>query len=68
MIKTMKMFANEIGTKGEDSVIIPLWDTENKIQISAHPLGGCAMDNNSNGGIVNSMGQVFKGNNGERYL
>ena len=67
MIKTMKMFAKEIGTKGEDSVVIPLWDTMNRIQVSAHPLGGCPMGSNSNDGVVNSTGQVFKGNNGSVY-
>jgi choline dehydrogenase-like flavoprotein len=67
MIKIMKMFAKEIGTKGEDSVVIPLWDTMNRIQVSAHPLGGCPMGSNSNDGVVNSIGQVFKGNNGSVY-
>jgi hypothetical protein len=43
MIKTMKMFANEIGTKGEGSITIPLWDNMNRIQVSARPLGGCPM-------------------------
>lgn len=67
MIKTMKIFAKEIGTKGEDSVVIPLWDTMNRIQVSAHPLGGCPMGSNSNDGVVNSIGQVFKGNNDSVY-
>jgi cholesterol oxidase len=39
----------------------------NRIQVSTHPLGGCPMDRNSNDGVVNSIGQVFKENNGSVY-
>ena len=65
MIKTMKMFADRIGANGEDGLVIPLWNDTNRIQISAHPLGGCPMGNDVTAGVVNSKGQgLFKGTKG----
>ena len=60
----MKLFAQEIGKDGEDSLIIPLWDTQFRSQISAHPLGGCPMGEDASKGVVDSFGRVFRGRNG----
>jgi cholesterol oxidase len=64
MIKTMRLFADRIGVNGEDGIVIPLWNDRNRIQISAHPLGGCPMGEDATAGVVNSKGQLFKGTNG----
>ena len=34
---TMKTFAKEIGVDGDNSLIIPFWDEQVKMQITAHP-------------------------------
>jgi cholesterol oxidase len=60
----MKLFAQEIGKDGENSLIIPLWDTQFRSQISAHPLGGCPMGEDASKGVVDSFGRVFRGRNG----
>ncbi|HET9774512.1 MAG TPA: GMC family oxidoreductase, partial [Nitrososphaeraceae archaeon] len=64
ILNGMKMFAREIGKEGENSLIIPLWDTHSKTQISAHPIGGCSMSDNASDGVVDSLGRVFNGKNG----
>ena len=64
MIKTMKMFADKIGVNGKNGLVVPLWDDINRIQISAHPLGGCPMGSDATAGVVNSNGQLFKGTKG----
>lgn len=65
----MKLYAREIGKKGENSLIIPFWDnknnTTNKTQFVAHPIGGCCMGKDSSEGAVNSFGQVFKVEDGD---
>jgi len=64
IINGMKLFAQNIGKEGENSLIIPLWDTQSKRQISAHPIGGCSMGNDASNGVVDSFGRVFRGKNG----
>jgi hypothetical protein len=64
IINGMKLFAQKIGKEGENSLIIPLWDTQSKRQISAHPLGGCPMGDDASNGVVDSLGRVFRGKNG----
>src|SRR5215831_6178499 len=65
MILAMQQFAEEIGKDGKDNLMIPLWGKgSNKSAISAHPLGGCPMGNDASNGVVDSMGRVFKGGNG----
>jgi GMC oxidoreductase len=64
IISGMKFFAQKIGKEGEDSLIVPLWDTRSKRQISAHPLGGCPMGDDASNGVVDSLGRVFRGKNG----
>jgi cholesterol oxidase len=45
--------------------MIPLWGKgNNKTAISAHPLGGCPMGSDASNGVVDSMGRLFKGDNG----
>ena len=62
----MKLFANQIGQNGEDSLIMPFWDSKNdRQQITAHPLGGCPMGEDATTGVVNSFGQVFRGRSGK---
>ena len=68
IINGMKLFARNIGKEGENSLIIPLWDTQARSQISAHPLGGCPMGDDASNGVVDSFGRVFRGKNGNtRY-
>ena len=64
ILEGMKLFAQKIGKEGEKSLITPLWDTKSQIQISAHPLGGCPMGYDASNGVVDSIGRVFKGKNG----
>jgi cholesterol oxidase len=64
ILNGMKFFAREIGKEGENSLIIPLWDTQSKTQISAHPIGGCPMSDDASTGVVDSLGRVFNGKNG----
>lgn len=65
IVNGMKMFAHEIGKEGENSLVIPLWDTQSKTQISAHPIGGCPMSDDASNGVVDSLGRVFNGKNGK---
>ena len=65
IINGMKLFAEKIGKEGENSLIIPLWDTQSRRQISAHPLGGCPMGDDASNGVVDSLGRVFRGKNGK---
>lgn len=64
ILNGMKLFAQQIGKEGENSLIIPLWDTQSRRQISAHPLGGCPMGFDASNGVVDSLGRVFRGKNG----
>ena len=64
IIDGMKLFAQKIGKDGENSLIVPLWDTQSRRQISAHPLGGCPMGDDASSGVVDSLGRVFRGKNG----
>ena len=64
ILNGMKLFAQEIGKDGEDSLVVPLWDTQSRSQISAHPLGGCPMGEDASTGVVDSLGRVFRGKNG----
>jgi choline dehydrogenase-like flavoprotein len=64
ILNGMKLFAHKIGKEGENSLIIPLWDTQSRRQISAHPLGGCPMGFDASNGVVDSLGKVFRGKNG----
>jgi cholesterol oxidase len=61
MINCMKMFAQKIGKNSEDSLIIPLWDTNSRRQITAHPIGGCPMGQDVTSGVVDSLGRIFRG-------
>jgi hypothetical protein len=65
ILNGMKLFAREIGKEGENSLIIPLWDTQSKTQISAHPIGGCPMSDDAANGVVDSLGRIFIGKNGK---
>jgi choline dehydrogenase-like flavoprotein len=67
IINAMKQFAKEIGRNGEDSLVIPLWDKRSKTQFVLHPLGGCPMGKDAATGVVNSFGQVFKGQLGNDF-
>jgi choline dehydrogenase-like flavoprotein len=64
IISGMKLFAQKIGKEGENSLLVPLWDTQSKRQISAHPLGGCPMGDDASNGVVDSLGRVFTGKSG----
>jgi choline dehydrogenase-like flavoprotein len=62
----MKLFAKEIGTNAEQSLLLPLWSNieNNKRQITAHPLGGCPMGSDASRGVVNTLGAVYRGSSG----
>ena len=68
IVNAMKSFAEVIGNDdGEKNLIIPLWNEKNRSQVTAHPLGGCPMGKDSNEGVVDRFGRVFKGNSGTTY-
>ena len=59
------LFAKQIGQNVKDCIIIPFWDSkDNRRQITAHPLGGCPLGEDAITGVVNSFGQVFRGQSG----
>jgi choline dehydrogenase-like flavoprotein len=62
----MMLFAKEIGTNAEQSLLLPLWSNieNNKRQITAHPLGGCPIGTDASRGVVNTLGAVYRGNSG----
>ena len=66
IINTMKLFSKEIGKNGESNLVVPFWDEKIKLEITAHPLGGCCMGSDSSKGVVDGLGRVFKGNLGNK--
>ncbi len=64
IIDGMKLFAKKIGKEEDNSLVIPLWDTDSKSAISAHPIGGCPMGDDASNGVVDSLGRVFRGKSG----
>ena len=65
MLDAMKLFAEEIGKDGKKNLVTPLWDTQSKTQITAHPIGGCPMADSATEGVVDSLGRVFRGKTGK---
>jgi len=59
------LFAEEIGKDGKKNLVTPLWDTQSKTQITAHPIGGCPMADSATEGVVDSLGRVFRGKTGK---
>jgi len=50
---------------GGEYIQNPIWnDLTNHNLVTAHPLGGCVMADNADGGVVNHKGQVFTGDPG----
>jgi choline dehydrogenase-like flavoprotein len=68
IIKTLEKFAEIIGKKGKNSLLVPLWndDPKKRTQFVLHPLGGCPMGNNAEKGVVNGVGEVFMGKSGNK--
>jgi cholesterol oxidase len=66
IIGAMKEFAAQTGKDGEESLIIPFWDSDPnaRTQFVLHPLGGCPMGLDASVGIVNHLGQLFRGSAG----
>jgi hypothetical protein len=58
----VKQLAGKIEQDGDTRVFTPLWNFNNpqkSTSVILHPLGGCNMGEDVNGGVVNSYGQVF---------
>jgi choline dehydrogenase-like flavoprotein len=65
MRNSMEKIAREIGEKGLASFSTPLWNPSNtneNLTVVLHNLGGCSMGKDRNNGVVNTFGQVYKGN------
>ena len=67
MVEAMRKFAARIGKDGEKDLTVLLWSESAKAQITAHPLGGCPMGHDTSDGVVNGIGQVFRGNSSIPY-
>lgn len=64
MIDSMKGLAGDMGLNGSNSLVIPLYDPDNTARnntVVVHPLGGCCIGKDRSTGVVNDLGQVFKG-------
>lgn len=65
IMKGVKDLANAIEPNGSTTVKSPTWKEESPSDsnlILLHPLGGCAIGNTIDDGVVNCYGQVFKPN------
>jgi choline dehydrogenase-like flavoprotein len=65
MRHSMERIAQEIGENGLSSFSTPLWNPSNiseNLTVVLHNLGGCSMGKDRNSGVVNSNGQIYKGN------
>jgi cholesterol oxidase len=64
MINSMKGIAEDMGLHGPNGLLIPLYDPDNTARnntVVVHPLGGCSIGNDRSKGVVNDLGQVFRG-------
>lgn len=64
MRNTMQRISSHIGDNGTASFSTPLWDPVNineNSTIVLHNLGGCSMGKDRNHGVVDNMGEVYKG-------
>lgn len=64
MIDSMKGLAKDMGLNGSNSLVIPLYDPGNMARnntVVLHPLGGCSIGKDRSKGVVNHLGQVFRG-------
>jgi choline dehydrogenase-like flavoprotein len=64
MRNRMVEIAKHIGEGGSSSFSTPLWDPANasrSLTVVLHNLGGCSMGKDRNSGVVNNLGQVYKG-------
>jgi cholesterol oxidase len=58
----VKQLAGKIEQGGDSRVFTPLWNFTNpqkSTSVVLHPLGGCNMGEDLNGGVVNSYGQLY---------
>lgn len=65
MRHSMERIAKEIGENGLSSFSTPLWNPSNineNLTVVLHNLGGCSMGKDRDSGVVNSIGQIYKGN------
>jgi hypothetical protein len=64
MRNSMEKIAKHLGEGGSASFSTPLWDpasADSSLTIVLHNLGGCSMGKDRDTGVVNSFGQVYKG-------
>jgi GMC oxidoreductase len=64
MRNSMEKIAKHLGEGGSASFSTPLWDpasADSSLTIVLHNLGGCSMGKDRDTGVVNSFGQIYKG-------
>ena len=59
LVERMRLFAAKMSTEGESSLTIPFWDEVAKLELTAHPLGGCPMGKDALAGVVDGLGRVY---------
>jgi len=70
IVAGMKLLADELEEGGSKRVVAPTWDSispSNSILYVLHPLGGCRMGTTGMDGVVNSYGQVLRGEGTDAY-
>ena len=62
IIDGMKKIADQIEPNGSQRVVAPTWKEtpSDSTLVLLHPLGGCPMGMNIEGGVVNNYGQVYQ--------